>query len=159
MKDAPAVVFPVGRTPALGLALAALWLAGALLVSAAVLQQQDGVRNWTSLVLLLASLLTGGGLLRFWRRQQARRLVWDGACWGLQEGGSASVDDDARVEVRLDLQRAALLLYRDPSRRRSIWLWAQAADDLPRWHLLRCALYSSSKSVVRFGAGAVVERS
>ena len=157
MTDAPAVSHPVGRTPALGRGLLALWLAGALLV-AIVLVQPQAARGLASAVLLPTLLLTGVALLRFWRQQRARQLVWDGACWGVREAGGESFDDGTRVEVRLDLQRAALLLLRDPRERRPLWLWAQASSDPQRWHLLRCALYSSAKSAVRPGSDAAVER-
>jgi hypothetical protein len=43
----------------------------------------------------------------------------------------------------MDLQRAVLLSFEQPVRRR-IWLWAEAGRDPVRWHLLRCALYSAS---------------
>ena len=40
---------------------------------------------------------------------------------------------------------------------RPLWLWAQASSDVGRWHLLRCALYSSGKSAVRAAPIAAAE--
>ncbi len=156
MTDAPAVSYPVGRTPTLAIMLALLWLAG-LLPAAVIVRQQDGLGVFAIGLGLLAA---GAALSAFWRGQRARLLRWDGACWGLREGALESTSDEARVAVHLDLQRVLLLSYRDPQRARRSWLWAQASSDPQRWHLLRCALYSSAKSVARSEseAGAEAER-
>ena len=149
MTDAPAVTYPVGRTPALALLLVGLWSAGALVALVMVGLPGAPLGGWAGGLLLGSLLASAWGLWDFWRGQKARRLVWDGANWGLREDAAEFLDDEARVEVRLDVQRALLLSYRDPSRARPLWLWAQASSDAGRWHLLRCALYSSGKSAGR----------
>lgn len=154
MADAPAVSYPVGRTPLLAALLALLWLAG--LLPALAIARQPGALG--TLVVGLGLLAAGAALWSFWRGQRARRLRWDGACWSLDESAAGSPFEQARVEVHLDLQRLLLLSYRDPRQPRRRWLWAQASSDPWRWHLLRCALYSSAKSVAPTAPGAEAER-
>lgn len=154
MTDAPAVTYPVGRTPTLARVLALLWLAGLPPAVMVVLQQGPAV----AVVIGLGLLAAGAALYSFWRGQRARQLRWDGANWGLCEGAQESGGDEARVELHLDLQRLLLLSYRDAGQPRRQWLWAQASSDPQRWHLLRCALYSSAKSVAQSPADAEAER-
>lgn len=155
MTDAPAVTYPVGRTPALAWLLAGLWLAGALLTLALWWTPRAPLGGLAGGLLLGSLVAVGVVLFGFWRGQRARSLIWDGACWGLREGAAESANDDTRVEVRLDVQHALLLCYHDPRRARPLWLWAQASSDARRWHLLRCALYSSGQSAARPEHGAV----
>lgn len=158
MTDAPAVTYPVGRARPLALLLAGLWLAGALLTLALWWMPRAPLGGLAGGLLVGSLVATGAALLGFWRSQSARRLIWNGACWGLREGAIESAGDEVRVEVRLDAQRALLLRYRDPHRARPLWLWAQASSDAGRWHLLRCALYSSGKSAVRTAPAAAAEQ-
>lgn len=143
------MTYPVGRARPLALLLAGLWLAGALLTLALWWMPRAPLGGLAGGLLVGSLVATGAALLGFWRSQSARRLIWNGACWGLREGAIESAGDEVRVEVRLDAQRALLLRYRDPHRARPLWLWAQASSDAGRWHPLRCALYSSGKSAVR----------
>ena len=104
-------------------------------------------------------IFSGLGLRAFWRSQQPRQLVWDGARWALD--GPASGQDGggpARVQVGFDGQRVLLLRWDAPTRRRGAWLWAQASSDPVRWHLLRCALYSSGHSIARAASLPGAER-
>jgi hypothetical protein len=156
VDGAPAVTHPVGRTPRLAWLLAGLWLAGAVAVLGAFFSAPALIQHELFVMLLLASVLfSGGACLAFWRSQRARQLRWDGERWSL-EPDSASGDGDAVwPRVRVDLQRALLLSFEQPPSRRPAWLWAEAGQDLARWHLLRCALYSYKPSAAE---GAVNER-
>jgi toxin CptA len=151
MADAPAVTYPVGPTPLLGALLALLWLAGAGGVVLMLFLAPAGAPSAPSAIILIVSLILSGlGLGAFWRSQHPGQLAWDGACWTLD--GPASGQDGggpARVQVGFDGQRVLLLRWNAPTRRRGAWLWAQASSDPVRWHLLRCALYSSGHSIAR----------
>ena len=143
-RNAPPVTYPVGRTPRLAWALAGLWLAGAAAVFwtffwiLALVHQ-----GYTAIFLGVSVVMSGGLCLAFWRGQRARLLVWDGERWSLEPGSGGEYGDAARPRVRMDLQHTLLLAFEMPSSRRPIWLWAEAAHDPMRWHLLRCALYSA----------------
>ena len=160
MADAPAVTYPVGRTPLLGALLALLWLAGAGGVVFVLFLAPTGTPSAPSAIISIVSLIFSGlGLRAFWRSQQPRQLVWDGARWALD--GPASGQDGggpARVQVGFDGQRVLLLRWDAPTRRRGAWLWAQASSDPVRWHLLRCALYSSGHSIARAASLLGAER-
>lgn len=96
-----------------------------------------------ALLLLGACIVVGLALARFWRRLPVGELVWDGGAWWWHATGREHAL--ALLEVRLDLQRALLLRGVDATGAGVHWWWAEAAGhDAPRWHLLRCALYSSS---------------
>ena len=113
MADAPAVTYPVGRTPLLGALLALLWLAGAGGVVFVLFLAPTGTPSAPSAIISIVSLIFSGlGLRAFWRSQQPRQLVWDGARWALD--GPASGQDGggpARVQVGFDGQRVLLLRW------------------------------------------------
>lgn len=143
---APPVRYPVGRTPRLATLLAALWLLG---VGAAVLVLFDHpalvYKAPAAIVLVVFLVLAGGGLWQFWRHQRPRTLIWDGAIWMLEPSDGSDRGDAAHPQVRLDLQFIMLLRLYVPGHR-PVWLWCEAAHDPARWHLLRCAIYSSAPS-------------
>jgi hypothetical protein len=147
--DAPSVTYPVGRTRRLAWLLAGLWLTGAAAVLGAFFSTPTLLQHGFLAMLLAASvLLSGGACLAFWRGQRARQLVWDGERWSLELDGGNGYVNEVRPQVRIDLQRALLLSLEQPQTRRSVWLWAEAGHDRARWHLLRCALYSSKLSIM-----------
>ena len=142
--DAPPVTYPVGRTPRLAGLLIGLWLVGASAVFYALISAPALVQKAPAAILLVASIIfSGAACWMFWCSQPPRSLVWDGEHWGLD----SEPDEAARSHVRLDLQHVMLLCLEAPPARRPVWLWAEAAHDAARWHLLRCALYSSALSV------------
>jgi hypothetical protein len=149
-NDAPPVSHAVGRSKVLGALLATVWLSGALAVSMLFRLPGQAQPAWVATALMLLLVASGAALLRLWLAQKPWQLLWDGVRWSLRQRGDETVaSNEARVEVRLDLQRALLLRYSEPaSRRRPVWLWVQAAGDARRWHLLRCALYSCASSMV-----------
>lgn len=146
--DAPAVSYPVGRSRLLAGLLGTAWLTGlGAVVFAAFSGSKHTNQALTAIVLIASVSLAGIAAIAFWRQQGRRRLVWDGERWLILDGVGPSRGDEARVHVRLDLQRVMLLCHEDPAHRRRIWLWAEASHDPARWHLLRCALYSSVLSM------------
>jgi hypothetical protein len=140
------VTYPVGRTLRLAWALAGLWLAGVTAVVWALFSGSALMHRPSGAVFLAASIVVAGlACLTFWRSQRARMLLWDGERWSLEPGNDDGYSEMARLQVRMDLQQAMLLSFEDPyAGRRRIWLWAEAAHHPVRWHLLRCALYSST---------------
>jgi hypothetical protein len=97
-----------------------------------------------ALAVAAAVLACAGACVAFWRGQRPRTLLWDGERWSLSPPvGDAPWDDSAWPRVGLDWQRVMLIGLSPPGGRRAVWLWAVAARDPPRWHLLRCALYFS----------------
>ena len=145
--NAPAVAYPVGRTPALAWWLAGLWLAGVAAVGWALFSAPALAHRWLAALLAVASILVcAGACLAFWRGQRARTLLWDGERWSLEPDSGGGQGEEARLHARMDLQRVMLLSLSPPHGRRQTWLWAVAAHDPARWHLLRCALYFSTRS-------------
>jgi hypothetical protein len=144
--DAPPVIYPVGRAPWLSWLLITLWLAGVAAASGVWASEHDF--QWHQAVLLAASVvISAAACLTFWSSQRECTLIWDGERWSLEQAG-LDVANEVRPLVRMDIQRALLLCLEQPMARRPIWLWAEAAHDSARWHLLRCALYSSASSTV-----------
>ena len=112
--------------------LALLWLAGAGGVVFVLFLAPTGTPSAPSAIISIVSLIFSGlGLRAFWRSQQPRQLVWDGARWALD--GPASGQDGggpARVQVGFDGQRVLLLRWDAPTRRRGAWLCRLLQ---PRW--------------------------
>jgi len=141
------VHYPVGRTPALGGALAVLGLAGLLAVLG-----HGSAGAWRLGGALALWLVSVGGLWHFWRGQTRRWLVFDGERWSLGEPDAedrpAQLVPLADVSVAFDAQRSLLLRLAadggDPQARRlpAAWLWAARQAAPQQWHLLRSALYS-----------------
>jgi hypothetical protein len=152
MKGAPVVHYPVGRTPALGVALVALGAAGIAAVAVRWLAGGPLALDWRLGGLLALWLAVAGGLWHFWRGQTRRWLVFDGERWSLGEPDAE--DRPARLvplacaSVVFDGQRSLLLRLAadrgDPQARRlpAAWLWAARQAAPQHWHLLRSALYS-----------------
>ena len=134
----------MGRSRLLASLLIAAWLAG---LGAVLLMHFSGLayasQARTAIILIAFVVLSGIAAIAFWRQQGPRQLVWDGERWQVQDGARQAFSDGAHVQVRLDLQRVMLLCHEDRAAGRRIWLWAEASHDPARWHLLRCALYSS----------------
>ena len=150
MQHAPAVSYPSGRSGSLKRALWGLGLLGALpsvylLFEALVLQGSARAAIVSVAICVVLWLVACLALAQFWRRQRARTLRWDGADWWLGAPGQGAAGGDearGRATIRVDGQRCLLLRWTPAQGGEAAWLWADAAIDPVRWHLLRCALYS-----------------
>ncbi|WP_423460841.1 hypothetical protein [Ottowia sp. VDI28] len=150
MNEVPSVMYPVGRSPRLGVILLGLWLAGAVTVLSWWADQASDRSGlaWRLGLLLSVLALTGWALHSFWRTQIKRQLAFDGDRWHLSHPSGAEafplLTEQAQVAVLWDAQRCMLLRWPSAGQgaRRAAWLWAEASSDPLRWHLLRCALYS-----------------
>jgi hypothetical protein len=144
--DAPAVRYPVGRSARLAGVLGGVWAAGAAAASWVCFLAPARTSQAQIAILLIACLgVTAVGCLVFWRSQRPGLLVWDGERWGLATVSGERAAGEYMPQVRMDVQLAMLLrLQPRPAGRRAVWLWVEAAHEPARWHLLRCALYSSA---------------
>ena len=150
MRHAPTVTYPTDRSTTLARALGLLALLGAvpwvwMLFEALALQESAQTAIISVAICVFLWLAACLALAQFWRRQRARTLRWDGADWWLgAPGQGAAGGDEARgcATVRVDGQRCLLLRWTPAPGGEAAWLWADAAIDPVRWHLLRCALYS-----------------
>jgi toxin CptA len=150
MRNAPSVMFPVGRCG---------FYAGLLVLLAVLGAWVMGAWWWTTTDLRAAWMVPAGAMLWLawvafavwsWRRSPTGQLRWDALSAGEESAGgwlwySASCAEGAplqRVEVMLDLQNLALLrLHNADALAR--WVWVERARDPVRWNDLRRALAST----------------
>lgn len=135
MHEPPAVIYPIGRSPALAAGLVVLWLAGAAVALVGLLA--GGAVDWR--LALIAAVLAGAGhlSLRGWRTLPMGELHWNGHEWLTRADGSTAVL--AEVRVHLDLQ-SHLLLCLHPAAGRARWAWAARGAAPNRWNDLRRAV-------------------
>lgn len=156
MRNAPSVIYPVGRCRLYGTLLLltgalafAVWLYGMSLFPAQA-------RWWGGVAVgEQGAAWAGGGLWllwsgfawRSWRRMPVGWLQWSAGAGLRGQSGewhwrSAAQEDGAlllHVALVLDLQSHALLSLRNPDAAHR-WIWVEAARDPLRWHDLRRAL-------------------
>ena len=141
--SAPQLTYPLARSAELGLVLAMIWLAGAVLTGwwLYCLAAVDS-RAWLAAAVVL---LTGIIAALSWLRSPVGELSWDGQYWRWQSlsyaGGGAALE----LNVALDVKRA-LLLRLENSDGAALWLWAQKSALPYRWLDLRRAVYSAAGS-------------
>lgn len=147
MRNAPSVMYPVGRSAVYGQVLA---VCGALAALALVLL------GWLH-AQLPSALFAAGWLLWMvwsavafwsWRRQPVGQLQWDARAtgqhterqgvWRLMLQG-APPRELQRLRWALDAQTVLLLRLQAPGQR-AVWVWLQAGDDPSCWDDLRRAL-------------------
>lgn len=148
MRNAPSVIYPVGRCAFHGRVLLALGLSAALAL---------GLLCWLSPALTIGwgvagamlCLIWAGSAVQSWRRLPVGLLHWDaramamrpgggGGRWRWQGDGSESVDL-ARVEWMVDAG-AVLLVRLHGEGVRGRWVWLEAGRAPSRWDDLRRAL-------------------
>lgn len=150
MRNAPSVMYPVGRCAFHGQLLLAL----AVIVAASLWGWRgSGVDPLLWLITLAGALLWLAWALRAWWRSPVGRLHWDAQATGLQntEAGAWFWLDSAGlapqpllgVETALDLQRVVLLRLRSVAAVPR-WVWLQQPSDPARWLDLRRALQRAS---------------
>lgn len=138
---APAVQFPLRRSPVLAGALALLQVA-ALLVLLVWLNIGAGAERRAVLPALFLWMVAAVLAARFWARLPVGALVWDGQGWELRGAGSvvASQSLGRVVYIQFDLQRHMALAF--PEARPAVWLFVERSEDAARWLDLRRAVYS-----------------
>lgn len=157
MRNAPSVVYPVGRCLFHGILLALLGVLGLLVLVAwwwygAEAPPTPGVssREWTALAGL--GLWVGWVVFawRSWQRSPVGHLHWDALATvddehprkGIWRWRSDAYREGAplrRLELALDLQDRVLLRLRNPDAAGS-WVWVERASDPARWGDFRRAL-------------------
>ena len=150
MRNAPSVMYPVGRCAFHGQLL--------LLLAAVVAASLWGWRgSGVDARLWLATLMGAVGwlvwALRSWWRSPAGRLHWDAQAPGLHhaeagawfwlDSSGLALKPVSGVETALDGQRVVLLRLRSTA---SVprWVWVQQPSDPARWLALRRALQRAS---------------
>lgn len=140
MHDAPAVTYPVGRAPALGALLGAVWFGGAGAWLAGW-QMAAWALDGRSALGAASVVLAGGLALLGWRTLPSGELDWNGQEWMARLGGRAVVLGG--VAVHLDLQAWLLLRVRIPATGCACWIWAGRSAAPDRWSDLRRALFNT----------------
>ena len=147
MHAAPSVRYPVGRSRAAGVFLAAAWSAGAL--ATCWWTWQAATPGWRQAAAALLVLAVGAFGLAAWLRSPRGALAWDGAAWTLAlEGGETA---PGRIEPGADLQGLLLLRWR-PLCRGGTWLWLERRQAPQAWDALRRAVYSRARTEAPQGA-------
>lgn len=145
MYNAPAVLFPVGRSWIYGQVLALLWTTGSLAVVYWLVLFNRPVWEFVG----MAALMLVGGFSAAWQWRQS----WVGTLrWDRQKWVFTALDSDSRdvhtlsgVSVLLDLQ-AALLVRFDLSGGKRVTFWLDRATAKPQWPALRRALYARPRA-------------
>ena len=141
-RRAPAVLYPVRRSVALGAALVVLLLAGAAVLWAWL--AEGAMLSWVSVCTAAGVwLVAAAGVVHFWRQQFVGALRWDGQGWVLEGDGPEKIFRalSAPPEVLLDLQ-AHLWVCVSPWGHHRTWLWLERASQPERWLDMRRAVYS-----------------
>ena len=151
MYNAPAVIYPVGRSHfQAGLTLA-VGLAGALAQGAWWLLS-DAHGPVQGLAWLLWLGFCGWALWRGLHTPRAQ-VVWDGQEWRLQAGALNLL---VTPQVILDVQHSLLLCLRtEPGLTR--WVWPAQKAQPARWLALRRALFSPAAHADRSRLAALPE--
>jgi toxin CptA len=141
--NAPPVVYPLGRSPFLGLLLLGLWLLG--LISALLWRYEAWQLDWRTALAFVAVLLAGVAARISWINLPGGQLAWDGDVWCWESAGYQSGVAEQDLSVIADFQHALLLKVENQARA-SLWLWAEQNAMPERWLDLRRAVYSPHRS-------------
>lgn len=142
-RQAPPVVYPLGRSCFLGWLLLVLWLAGlfVVLLSFYVTRRIDG---W--MVLALAAALGAGLAARTsWNNAATGQLAWDGKVWRWESVSYQTGIAEYELSVIADFQQMMLLRLQNQAHAR-LWLWVERKALAERWLDLRRAVYSPRNS-------------
>lgn len=138
-NKAPAVQFPVGRSPWLATVLAMGSAVGLLALLAWMRWGASAHPVWIMGVALLLWLGSSGAAWRFWSCLPVGVLLWDGAGWSLQQGRKSL--QSSPLTVQLDLQRRICVCLR-PATGPRCWIWLEQRSAPGQWSSLRRAVYS-----------------
>ena len=150
MHNAPAVLYPVGRSQRLAAFLALTWGLGVAVCAGWSIEAGEfNGRHWTAVACLVAcaGMVTAG-----WRAMPVGKLRFDGQTWWWATGFRSEVSVELRV--RLDLQHGLLLFVRDAAGTVS-WCYAERVLAPQRWNELRRAVYASAEALPPAADGAV----
>jgi hypothetical protein len=144
MRNAPLVMYPVGRFLGLYWLCAALVLVGAALTFWLVSEGQIG--RWIAVISIVTWLVIGvASFPLIFRKNTASWLVWNGQDWRCLDSGRNEIFQTiASVVVILDVQKGLLLQLIGTSHNASMhqWVWLYKGFAPAGWHGLRCAVYS-----------------
>jgi hypothetical protein len=155
MHSAPAVVFPVNRSPLAAALLCAAFALGAALL---ILWLMTARLGWPMLLGLLVWCASSAWTWRAWQISPVGELMWDGQQWrfsAVTETASVPAAEPAlgsNVQVLFDLQQHLLLhiTIDDVGQ----WFWLDQASQGERWLALRRAVaWSSSHATLPSDAG------
>lgn len=145
MRNAPLVMYPVGRFLwPFWLCTALVWI-GVVLMFGLVSQGQIG--RWMAGISIFTGVFIGMACLPMMaHKNTASWLVWDGQDWCCLDGGhNAIFQTMASVVVVLDVQKGLLLRLTGTSHKASRmqqWVWLYKGFAPAHWHGMRCAVYS-----------------
>lgn len=142
MHAAPAVCYPVGRSPWAARLLLLASLGGALGVVTSLLQSQT-LAGRQALAVLVWGVTTALAVWG-WRRTPSGQLSWDTSTWRWLAQGE---EQPVSIELALDFQTWLLLRLRSPQNRTVAWVWPDRRHDPMRWHALRRALVAHPSGV------------
>lgn len=144
MRNAPSVIYPVGRPFFFGLALLAFALAGLAVIMIWALIPVEARRAQAALMPALAiwALWTVWAASTWWRSPEGR-LEWraqgaDGTGWVWHPVVSPPVRLQGVPELMLDLQQVVLV------RLDGRWIWLEARHGAASWWSLRRALLATA---------------
>lgn len=151
MRNAPSVIYPVGRCAFYARLLQGIGVLGGLVLAAGALTVARPAAHIADLLVGVSLWLLWLGFAAWsWRRTPVGQLHWDALAGGAGPEGRAGAwrwhsdacQDGAllqRVEPMLDLQSRMLLRLRNPDAPTS-WVWVEQRRDPARWDDLRRAL-------------------
>ena len=142
IHNAPAVVYPIGRSRFLGQLLFALWFAGLLSVMGWILTSQRF--DWRFVMAFPLVLTAGVAGWLSWRNQPTGELRWDGSVWLWESGSYRAGVAEQKIVIMADFQSSILLRLKN-SASASLWLWPEKRTFPARWLDLRRAIYSTPK--------------
>lgn len=142
LHNAPAVLYPLGRSRFLGVCLLAAWLlaAGVTLWWWRASAAADG----RSLLGCAALLLAGWVMATGWRRAPVGQLQWDGQRWRWESEVYRSGTALEPPVVALDAQ-FSLLLRLNNQAGAVWWLWAERSASPTDWLDLRRAVFAKHR--------------
>jgi len=139
MRNAPPVVYPVGRF----VWADRVWVGLAVLAVSGPVLWMDGYGGWRAWTIggicLVAMVLSFG-----WQRTEVLRagqLSWDGRSWYLLDSGNTQ-DMEVQVALCWDTGPGLLLKVNARHQRMARYLWLSRLDEPQHWHGLRCAVHA-----------------
>ena len=142
IHNAPAVVYPLGRSRFLGQLLFGFWFAGLLSVAAWLFTSQRF--DWRIAMAFAVVLGSSAAAYLSWRHQPIGELHWDGSAWRWESASYQTGVVEQEIIVMADFQSSILLRLKNPASA-NLWLWPEKRTFPARWLDLRRAIYSTPK--------------